>query len=74
MKDISNNNANWQGRQPGTPNHLKLQDGMLMAKTEAMEELRNMTEKNMAQKRRAAKEKLDLEIFNHYFLDFSGNG
>ncbi len=26
------------------------------------------------EKRRDLKEKLDLEIFNHYFLGFSGNG
>ncbi len=62
-----NNNTHWQKIKTNV-GAMVVQHG-LMTDTEIAEKMRTM-----AEQRRHAKEKLDQEIFNHYFLEFSGNG
>lgn len=69
MEEIGINNTGWQASQAKASNSLMVQSGGIIAKTDTVKQGRNMDEKQ-----RRAKDKLDLEIFNHYFLGFSGNG
>ena len=69
MEKISINNTGWKNKQAEASDTLMLQNGGRMTQTEAIESLRDSDEKQTQ-----AKDKLALEIFNHYFLNFSGNG
>lgn len=69
MINFQQNGAGLQGSQTGASNKSMSHNGGMMSKEAIVEGLRNIDKK-----RREAKEKLDLEIFNHYFLNFTGNG
>lgn len=68
MKSLSPlNSNNIQNNQSEITNHAVVRVSGLEVKVSA-------SLGDVAAKQREAKENLELEIFNHYFLGFSGNG